>query len=146
GEETIQKISYERKKKSDVTHPGRTKLPDHLPVEEVHLYPEGDLTDMICIGQEVTEELDIKPAVLFVRRYIRHKYKAKNEDLFSIAPAPERLLHKHIAGRALIASVLVDKYVYHLPLYRILQRFKQGNVQIASSTLEGWVRDALKIL
>ena len=34
-------------------HPGRAKLPEHLPVEEVEIYPEGDLSDMVCIGKEL---------------------------------------------------------------------------------------------
>lgn len=52
-----QKIEYVRKKKP-TAHKGRVALPDHLAVEEVEIYPEGDLSGMVCIGKEVTEELD----------------------------------------------------------------------------------------
>jgi len=52
---TEEQITYTRKKTS--AHKGRAALPDHLPVEEVEIYPEGDLSDMICIGKDVTEEL-----------------------------------------------------------------------------------------
>ncbi|MTG99539.1 IS66 family transposase, partial [Myroides sp. BIT-d1] len=52
-EEVIkQEITYSRQKKK---HPGRAKLPDHLPVEEIEIYPEGDLSDKICIGKETTD-------------------------------------------------------------------------------------------
>src|SRR5690606_30699612 len=44
-----QKIEYIRKKKASA-HRGRIPLPDHLPVEEVEILPEGDLSGMVCIG------------------------------------------------------------------------------------------------
>src|SRR5690625_5887807 len=34
----------------------------------------------------------------------------------------------------------------HLPLYRQLQRFKREKIPIASSTLEGWARQSLKLI
>src|SRR5690625_329048 len=36
-------ISYVRKRKSAPNHKGRLPLPDHLPVEELEIHPEGDL-------------------------------------------------------------------------------------------------------
>src|SRR5690606_26044788 len=76
-----QKIEYIRKKKPSA-HKGRAPLPDHLPVEEVEIHPEGDLAGMACIGKEVTEELDYIPGKYIIRRYIRFKYapKAKNSE------------------------------------------------------------------
>ncbi|WP_268037070.1 IS66 family transposase zinc-finger binding domain-containing protein, partial [Algoriphagus sp. PAP.12] len=76
-EELTEKVEYIRKK-SGSSHPGRTKLPEHLPVEEIELYPEGNLEEMTCIGKEVTEELDYKPAQFIIRRYIRYKYVSKD--------------------------------------------------------------------
>src|SRR5699024_915701 len=40
-EETVEKISYERKKPRP-NHPGRKPLPEHLPVEEKIIEPEAD--------------------------------------------------------------------------------------------------------
>ncbi|SFH16276.1 Transposase IS66 family protein [Algoriphagus hitonicola] len=51
-----------------------------------------------------------------------------------------------MAGTGLLASILTDKYVDHLPLYRQLQRFKRENIPIAASTLDGWVRQGLERL
>lgn len=62
------------------THPGRTKLPDNLPVEEVIIEPEEDTTGMVEIGEEVTETLDYKPGKLLKRRYIRKKYARLEES------------------------------------------------------------------
>ncbi len=142
----VRKISYERTKASASSHAGRQPLPDHLPVEEVEIYPEGDLTDMVCIGQEVTEELEYKPASYFIRRYIRYKYAPKNKEGVLIGSLPSRVIERSIAGPGLLASILVDKYIDHLPLHRQGQRFKRENIPIASSTLEGWARQGLGVL
>src|SRR5690554_5543930 len=51
-EEIREKIEYVRKRPD---HKGRAKLPEHLPVEEIEIHPEGDLSQMVCIGKEITE-------------------------------------------------------------------------------------------
>src|SRR5690606_14886060 len=145
-EQTTEKISYERKKPAASRHAGRRPLPEHLPVEEVHIQPEEDATGMVCIGTEVTDELEYRPASYFIRRYIRYKYAPKDKSRVLIGSLPARVIDKGIAGPGLLASVLVDKYMDHLPLYRQMQRFKRENIPIAASTLEGWTRQGLKIL
>ena len=148
NKETVEKISYERKKATPSAHAGRQPLPDHLPVEEIEIHPDGDLTDMVCIGNEVTEELEYKPGSYFIRRFIRYKYAPKDKDGEGvlIGRLPARPIEKGIAGPGLLAQILVDKYVDHLPLYRQGQRFKRENVPIANSTLEGWARQGLSLL
>lgn len=140
-EEILQeKISYIRKRPN---HKGRAALPSHLPVEEIEIYPTGDLSEMICIGKEVTEELDYEPARFLIKRYIRYKYAPKNGEGVKIGQLPERVIDKGIPSAGLLASILTDKYVDHLPLYRQKQRFAREDIQIASSTLEGWTKEAL---
>ena len=145
-EELVEKIEYVRKKQSASAHKGRVALPAHLPVEEVEIYPEGDLSQMQCIGKEITEELECIPAKLFIRRYIRYKYAPKNKEGVFIGELPERVIDKGIPGPGLLASILVDKYMDHLPLYRQRQRFLRENIPIAASTLDGWCKTALERL
>src|SRR5256712_1352886 len=143
-EEVQEQITYTRKKQS--AHKGRAALPAHLPVEEIEIHPEGDLRDMVCIGKEVTEELECEPARFFIRRYIRYKYAAKNGEGVKTGDLPERVIDKGIPGAGLLATILTDKYMDHLPLYRQKQRFARENIPIASSTIEGWVKQALERL
>lgn len=143
--EVVQKISYERKKNSS-NHKGRQPLPEHLPVEEIKIYPEGDLSQMIQIGEEITDELEYQPARYYIKRYIRYKYAPKNGEGVLIGKLPQRAIDKCIAGSGLLASILVDKYMDHLPLYRQIQRFKRENIPIASSTIEGWAKQSLDFL
>ncbi|MBP3944357.1 IS66 family transposase zinc-finger binding domain-containing protein, partial [Sphingobacteriaceae bacterium WQ 2009] len=76
-EEIKEKIEYIRKRPN---HKGRAKLPAHLPVEEIEIHPEGDLSQMLCIGKEITEELECEPAKFYIKRYIRYKYAAKDKS------------------------------------------------------------------
>ncbi|MEX0686104.1 MAG: IS66 family transposase zinc-finger binding domain-containing protein, partial [Balneolales bacterium] len=112
-----EQITYVRKKQSPSAHKGRLPLPDHLPVEQIEIHPEGDLSHMQCIGTDVTEELELEPARFFIKRYIRYKYARKNGDGVVIGNLPERVIDKAIPGPGLLATILVDKYMDHLPLY-----------------------------
>lgn len=147
-EETVQKITYERKKPSK-QHPGRQPLPEHLPVQEVIIQPEGDLSGMVQIGQEVTDVLEYQPANFYIIRYIRPKYTRKNEEGVVIGQLPARTFEKCMAGNSLLTSIIVDKYIDHLPLYRQIERFKRDKIPISPSTVDGWVKqvgDLLQIL
>ena len=139
--ETI-RIAYERKKEKRV-HPGRLALPSHLPVVETIIEPTEDTTGMVCIGQEVTEELGYTPAELYINRTIRPKYITKEDELGKqeqIIAELDRPIRKCIASAALLAMIFTDKFIYHLPYYRIQQRISQMGVKIPASTFESWVK------
>ena len=139
-EEIKEKIEYTRTRPN---HKGRAKLPAHLPVQEIEIHPEGDLSEMVCIGKEITEELECEPAKFYIKRYIRYKYTPKNGDGVRIGELPERVIERGIPGAGLLAMILTGKYADHLPLYRQKQMFARENIQIASSTIEGWTKEAL---
>jgi len=140
-EETIRHV---RKKQSRENHTGRLPLPDHLPVEQIEIHPEGDLSGMVCIGTEITEELECCPARFYIKRYIRYKYAPKTgHGAPRIGSLPERVIDKGIPGPGLLAMILTDKYADHLPLYRQRQRFLRENIPVAQSTLDGWASQAM---
>jgi len=130
-------------------HPGRSKLPDHLRRERILLKPEMDVTGLQKIGEEQTEILDYIPAELYVKQYIRHKYAAPlGAGLGTVITAslPGRIMEKCMAGEGLLAQMVVDKYVDHLPIHRQLQRFARMGVTIAQSTSNDWMRMTLNHL
>lgn len=141
--EQTEQITYTRKKKGKRNHPGRLPLPDHLPVEEIVLEPKEDTTGMKYIGNEITDQLELVPAKLFIKRYIRPKYiKVEDEGSLTfrgvMAELPAFPIEKGIAGPGLLAQIMVDKYVDHLPVYRQVQRFARENITIPSNTIYGW--------
>src|SRR5699024_375324 len=121
-------------------------LPDHLEVREVEIFPEEDYSDMVCIGQEVTDELEYEPAKFYIKRYIRYKYAPKSQEGVLIGSLPARVIEKGIPGSSLLAILGVEKYMDHLPLFRIQQRFKREKIPIPSSTIGGWMRQLLELI
>jgi transposase len=121
--------------------PVRQPLPAHLETERVVLEPEEvqqQPTGWRKLGEEVTEELDWKPAKFIKRLYIRPKYA--NAERIVIAPLPARLIEKGLPGAGLLTQVIVSKYEDHLPLYRQEQIYRQRHgVNLSRQTLCGWV-------
>lgn len=118
-----------------------------LPVEETHIYPEGiNLDEYTEIGVETTDRIAIRPAVMYIDRTVRHKFVLKSslqieepeKQTFVIAPLPEMTIPKGMASESLLADILVDKYVYHLPFYRVIQKYKELGVILSDSTIGDW--------
>jgi len=134
-----EQITYERTKQNK-PHPGRNGIPAHFPVEETIIEPQTDTTDMVRIGEEVTEYVEYTPGCLKKIRLIRPKYANKQaEGSVLIAPLPVRALPKSIAGVSLISFIIVRKFVEHMPFYRQIQAFDRDyQWQIPSSTINDW--------
>lgn len=134
-EVTVTRTNIQVEKKA---HPGRMALPADLPRQIVTIEPEGDITDLKKIGEEITEQLDVTPAEFFVRRFVRSKYALPEGEGVIIGKLPSQPIDKCIAGPGLLAQVIIDKYVDHLPLYRQEQRFSRVGITLAPSTLCNW--------
>jgi len=132
-----QTVHYERVVKQAAKVAIRQPFPSHLPRVDVLIEPGIDVSGMRKIGEEITEELELKPASLFVRRYIRPRY-VSIEETFHIAPLPTRVIEKGIPGPGLLTQIVYDKFSSHLPFYRQVQRYEQLGMKIPASTLEGW--------
>ncbi len=147
-ERELLRVEYLRTK-SKKEHHGRLALPLHLPVVEIIIEPSQDTTGMVCIGREITEELDYTPAKLHVNRIVRPKYITKEDEKgyqTQVIAQLNRPIPKCIASVALLVMIFTDKYIYHLPLYRILKRITQMGVPLPSSTLESWVKLGAQLL
>jgi transposase len=124
------------------------RLPDHLPVVEEVLDPDpvkADPEQWRQIGQEVSEQLDFEPARYFRRRLVRRTYvpkapKAEAQNVPVTAPLPPTLQERCIATPALLASVIIQKYCDHLPLYRQEQILaRRHGINLPRQTLARWV-------
>ena len=133
-------------------HPVRKPLPESLPREECHIYPDNiDLEKWTELEPEVTEVLEREPSRWYVRRIIRHKYVLKDKSLdvekqIITAQMPVLPIAKSYAGATILADIHIDKYVYHLPFYRQIQIFLQQGISIAPTTINGWYKDVADLM
>jgi transposase len=146
----LQTIQYQRKKASkpetEKVQTGRMALPAGLPREEQIIEPKVDVTGWKQIGKEITEELERIPGKLFVRQYVRPKYVNPSTGEIVIGELPVRPIEKGIAGPGLLAQIVIDKYVDHLPIYRQVQRFEREGMKLPISTLADWISGTCHLL
>ena len=132
-----QEITYKRKRGK------RKPLPDDLPrVDEIIDLPEEEKKGMKCIGEEISEKLEITPAKIFVRRIIRKKYAPIDNDSVKeivTAVVPEELLPKSMASTSLIAYIITAKYCDALPLYRQEKIFARISAEITRQSMSRWL-------
>ncbi len=147
-EPVTETITYEREKNSNKSKPSRQPIPAHLERVIHEIQPGEDVTGLVKIGEEITEELEYVPGKLFVNKFVRPKYvKPEGEKTkVLIGNLPERPLPKCIAGPQLLAALIVAKFIDHLPAYRQSQMFKRMGVDLPDSTLVDWINRTGKLL
>jgi transposase len=140
-----EEIKYKRRKPYAKPHPGRAAIPDHFPVEQEVIEPEGNTEGLVKIGDEITEWVEYTPASLVKKRVVRPKYAKptpqdkKRDTQVLIADLPSRPILKSIASASLLAYIIVSKFVDHLPFYRQSQRFQRDyDWKLHKSTLNSW--------
>ncbi len=145
-EETQAKASTSRKPKQPARR-NLGRLPIELPRIEKIIEPEslmcpcGCGEQMVKIGEDRSERLDIIPARFRVIVTIRPKYAARGNCGGKVvqAPAPAHLIEGGLPSEGLVAHVLVSKHADHLPLYRQSQIFaRDSGLELHRSTLSGW--------
>ena len=99
-------------------------LPDHLERIEQIIEPDSiicpcECGDMVHIGEDRTERLDIIPATARVIVTIRPKYACPNKDGGVVqAPTPVYLIEGGLPTEGTMAHVGVFKNADHCPLFR----------------------------
>ncbi len=123
---------------------GRQPLPDHLPRIEHRHEPESCTCgkcgqDLVKIGEDISEQLDVEPAKFFVHRHIRPQYACRDCETISAAPIPPAVIDGGMAAVGLYAWVIIGKYLDHLPLYRLEQIAARDRVILSRTTMAEWV-------
>jgi len=141
-DKVIQVAAHERKVRKAVDT-------SRLEVKEEHLYPDlENAEDYTEMAPEVTDSLVLVPRQMYICRIIRHKYVLKSglqvadpdRKAFRIAALPPAPLHKCMADASLLADIVISKYVYHLPFYRVIETYKELGVSISASTINDWFK------
>ena len=123
---------------------GRNALPPELERIE-HRHEPKSCNCAACgkaltqIGEDVSEQLDVEPARFFVHRHIRPQYACRACETVTAAPVSPAIIDGGLASPGLYTWVVIQKYLDHLPLYRIEQISQRHGVHIARSTLAQWI-------
>jgi transposase len=145
SEEAV-KVAEKKIPKKRAKGTGRMALPEDLRREIIIIEPTEDVSDCVQIGEEVTEVLDLIPAEFYVKRYLRRKYARPNGEGIAIGQLPGRVIEKGIPSDRLIAQMVLDKYVYGLPLHRQIDKYRRLGVNIPASTASDWMLKGWKHL
>jgi transposase len=144
----LQMVSGYTRKKGLKTQ-GRTIDTSTLPRHKFyHDLPEEQRTCKGChaalerIGQDVSEQLEVLPLQLYVAEHIRYKYVCRCCQTLEMAPKPKAPIPKALAGGSLLTEIIVNKYQYHLPLYRQSKILASYNALIPDNTLGNWVMES----
>lgn len=128
------------KKKSKRGH--RRALPPELPrVDIVIDVPEeqrqcGCGTPMVRIGEDISEQLDIIPMQIRVRRTVRARYACPKGDQAPVQmPAPAQVLPRSNFSAGFLAMLAVVKYVDGLPLARFEKVLARHKVEVPRQSL-----------
>lgn len=121
-----------------------------VPVEEIEVpNPElegADLAAYDLVGEKVTERLAQRPGAYVVLRYRRKVYKRREDGAFTCPPAPPAVLERGLADASFLAGLVIDKFRFHLPLYRQHQRLELAGVHLGRSTLTSLVHRVAGLL
>jgi transposase len=148
-EEDKETITYQRRRKTVGRLIDTSKLPREI---QRHDLPDHEKicacgNHLIQIGEDKSEQLDYIPAQLKVIEHIHPKYACRTCDTVKSAEKPiTSPLPKSMASAGFITEVILDKYEYHLPLYRQSQRFKNHGLIIPDNTLGNWVMNSAELL
>jgi len=119
------------------------RIPEHLPIVREDLDPPEVLLnpeDFRRIGEEVREQLHYKPAEFLRIQLVRGKFVRKNDPTAKpfIHPLPPSLQDRCIATPGLIAEIIDNRFVCHLPYYRQAEMFARMGVNLHRKTLCDW--------
>jgi len=132
---------------------GRKPLPSNLPrVKIIHELKDKDLKckcggQLIHIGSDESEQLDVIPAKVIVNKHIRYKYACKCcEEVVKRAAPAFTPIKKSIATSSLLAHIYTQKFEDHLPLYRQERIWKRLGVSLSRATMSNWILSGAIIL
>ena len=98
------------------------------------------------IGYRETVRLAQQRSIYHVLIYRRPVLRHREDHTLSTPPAPDQVLDGCYADVSLLAGLMVDKAVYHLPLYRQHQRLRNSGIELSRSTLLNYLSRGIALL
>lgn len=98
------------------------------------------------ISERVCCKLASVPIRHVVLRYHYKKAKIMSSGALVCAPAVEGVFKNSCADVTFVAGMLVDKFAWHLPLYRQHQMLGESGITVNRRSLSGWANRAISLL
>lgn len=139
----------EKNKKTKGSNIDTSKLPEYVMRYDI---PEEERVCKCCnsklvkVGEDENKQIEKIPMLLYVVKHTRCKYSCKKCNSMVMPGKAESPLNKALAGGSLIADVVINKFAYHLPLYRQSKILSSLNIDIPDNTLGNWVMQSGKML
>jgi transposase len=130
-------------------HPVRRMLSeDKLETQEIVIEPaevQAQPDGWKKISEERTSQLDWVAPKIIKRVYIRPRYV--KQERFALAPLPPQPIEQGMVGPGLLAQVIINKFEYHLPLFRQEKMFRQQfGVELSRKTMGCWVEQISELV
>lgn len=121
-----------------------------MPVQTIVLVDadiEGLSADQYeVIGEKVTYRLAQRPGSYEILKYRRLVTKLKSTQKILCLPAPSSVLEGSRADVSFVAGMLMDKFAWHLPLYRQHQRLAAQGITVSRPWLTQVSQDSIRLL
>lgn len=147
---TYQRGVAKKQRPEDCITDSGLRFTDQVPVEVVKIVPPelaGPQADQYeIIDTQVTHKLAQRPASYVVLRYEIPVLKRKADQTLMTPPMPDTVFDNSIADVSVLVGLLIDKFLYHLPLYRQHQRLGHAGITLSRATLTNWVKRAIELL
>ena len=98
------------------------------------------------IGEKVSHRLAQRPGSYVVLRYVRPVIKRRDTQTLHCPSAPAGVIEGSRADVSFVAGVAVDKFVYHLPLYRQHQRLVDSGITVSRPWLTQLAQQAAQLV
>jgi transposase len=102
--------------------------------------------DYTVISEKKSYRLAQQPASYTVLEIVRPVVKLTETGEVAAAPAPASVIPGSYADVSLLAGLLVDKFKYHLPLYRQHQRLAAAGITVCRASFTSWVQRAAMLV
>ena len=123
---------------------------DRVPMEVITLAsPETEglaPEEFEVIGTKETFRLAQRPGSYVVIKYIRPLIKRRADGALCCPAAPAGVIEGSRADVSFLAGLLIDKFAYHLPLYRQHQRLMDAGFRLSRPWLTQLARQAIGLL
>jgi transposase len=154
GKERVVAAHTRRERRRDAAESEGESVPffdeARVPVETIEVkHPDTETLkadEFEVIGEKVSFRLAQRPGSYVVLKYVRPVIKRLDTQALSAPAAPAGVIEGSRADVSFIVGLLIDKFAYHLPLYRQHQRLLDMGITVSRPWLTQLTQQSVGLL